>query len=110
MINHLILLIAEHDDTGSMIIKCTFCVMLLGVQPRSSVVGAHRYSQACAWRRAAVTPGDTLMEEIPRLHPPADITLLPESAPAAYTTAARCLVAAVTVSPPTSRIPSFFDI
>jgi hypothetical protein len=32
---------------------------------------------------------------------PVDITLLPGSAPAAYTTAARSLAAAVTASPPT---------
>src|SRR5260370_5534770 len=61
----------------------------LGVQPRSSVVGA----PILAGRRSRAMYGS--------VRPPVDITLLPESAPAAYTTAARSLVAAVTASPPT---------
>lgn len=43
----------------------------------------------------------TLPAPSARQWPPVDITLLPDSAPAAYTTAARSLVAAVTASPPT---------
>jgi hypothetical protein len=92
-------------------------------QHRFVVVGAHTAAPAVtplgvqpgvAWWVAPILAGRRSRAMCNgSVRPPVDITLLPESAPAAYTTAARSLVAAVTASPPTgaqSRVMTSQDL